>query len=69
MTEVMPNMQKIKDGVFRGIFSFIMGLRLTYHILSNKQARLNKSAPNFWFWLAISQKLLDLSESYFQHLK
>ena len=38
-----------------------------YRILPNKCACLNKRAPNFWFYLATSQKLLKRSESNFEH--
>ncbi len=33
-----------------------------YRILPYKRACLNKRAPNFWFYLAISQKLLNWSQ-------
>ena len=41
----------------------------SYHISPNKYACLNKWTPDFWFWLAISQKLLNRSVSRLQHLK
>ena len=43
-------------------------ISLNYHILLNKRTCLNKQAPNFWIYLAISQKPLNRSESNFQHL-
>ena len=41
---------------------------VSFRIVSNKHVRLNKCTPNFWIWLAISEKLLNRSESYFLHL-
>ena len=40
---------------------------MTYRILPNKRAYLNKRTPDFWLWLALSQTLLNWSESNFQH--
>ncbi len=41
----------------------------TSRILPNKCTCLNKCKPGFWFWLAISQKLLSWYESSFQPSK
>ncbi len=43
-------------------------LESDYRILPNKCTCLNKRTPNFWFSLAISQKLLSRSWRYFQHI-
>ena len=45
-----------------------------YLILTTIFRRMNAPAwingpPDFWLWLAISQKLLERSDSYFHHLK
>ena len=40
-----------------------------YRILPSTCTCLNKRAPNFWIWLAISQKLINWSESSFKLLK
>ncbi len=48
------------------IFNYIIK---HYRISPNKCAGLNKHTPDFWLWLAISQKLFNWSESYFQHVK
>ncbi len=47
---------------------YTLWMSLNYHILPNKHACLNKRAPDLWLWLAISQTLLNPSESYCQHL-
>ena len=42
---------------------------ITYRILPNNGACLNECARDFWLQLAISQKLFNRSESYFQDMK
>ena len=48
----------IPDRVFQTLFSLSW-----YHILPNKRTCLNKHAPDFWLYQAISQKPLNWSEA------
>ena len=55
-------------GFISWVWYDIVWIQSCYRILPNKRTCLNKHAPEFWIYLAITQTLLNRSQSNFQHI-